>query len=157
VIVGVVIGVAISRHAAPKIAPAAASAGTPSPAIRGEVTWGNGSCSAVPGKRLEIGMTIINYSTVPVALTAATITVPPGVLALRGVSWTECTGSTTSGGAILVAPGATAWVSGSADMLMPCPASLSITFAVTYLEGYQMKSLATVPYNADAVAPCRTG
>jgi hypothetical protein len=154
-IVGVVIGVAVGRDTAPKTA-AGASGGTPSPAVRGEVTWGNSSCSALSGKRLEIGMTIINYSTVPVALTAATITVPPRVLSVRGLGWTHCTRTAPSAGAVLVAPGVTAWVSGSTDLLIPCPGKPSITFSVTYLEGYQMHSLAPVPYNDDSLANLST-
>jgi hypothetical protein len=145
---GVVVGSAIAigdRPASRVAGPTVLSTVTSEPSGSG-VDWGNTRCSSVSGTRLKMGMQVVNHSADQVMLTGVTVAVPPNGLLVRSTGWTYCADDVTTADTLVLAPGASAWVSVTTDTLIPCPANLSVTFVVSYRRGDRALTLGPTNY-----------
>jgi len=120
-----------------------------------------GKCSVQHGRELQVGVEVINISETPVTLGQARPVLPLGGLRLVSRQWAPCgalspswqaadggmvviiktstgaveVGSATPGGAAVIPPNGTAWLSATFQVLVACPRSLPVQFSVSYQQG----------------------
>ena len=119
-----------------------------------------GACSVQHGRELQLGVEVINLSETPITLGQVRPTLPLGGLRLVSQQWAPCgalssswqapdggmivsvnsstgvveVGSTTPGGAAVLPPNGTAWLSATFRVLVACPNPLPVQFSVSYRE-----------------------
>jgi hypothetical protein len=119
-----------------------------------------GACSVQRGRELQLGVEVINLSDTAVTLGQVKPTLPLGGLRLVSQQWAPCgalspswqapdggmivfvkssagvveAGSATPGGAAVLQPNGTAWLSVTFQVLVACPSPLPVQFSVSYQE-----------------------
>jgi hypothetical protein len=119
-----------------------------------------GACSVQRGRELQIGVEVINLSESAVTLGRVRPVLPLGGLRLVSQQWAPCgalspswlaadggtivfiksstgaveVGSATPGGAAVLPPNGTAWLSATFRVLVACPSPLPVQFTVSYQE-----------------------
>jgi hypothetical protein len=119
-----------------------------------------GACSVQRGRELQVGVEVINLSENAVTLGQVTPALPRGGLRLLSRQWAPCgalspswqaadggmivmvkssagvveVGSATPGGAAVLPPNGTAWLSATFRVLVACPSPLPVQFSVSYKE-----------------------
>jgi hypothetical protein len=117
-----------------------------------------GACSVQHGQELQLGVEVINLSEQAVTLGQVRATFPHGGLRLVSQQWAPCgalspswqapdggmivfvksssgvveVGSATPGGAKVLPPNGTAWLSATVRSLVACPSALPVQFSVSY-------------------------
>jgi hypothetical protein len=117
-----------------------------------------GACSVQRGRDLQLGVEVINLSGTPVTLGQVRPILPHGGLRLVSQQWAPCAalspswqaadggmivfvksstgvvevGSSTPGGAAVLQPNGTAWLSVTFRVLVACPSPLPVQFSVSY-------------------------
>ena len=117
-----------------------------------------GACSVQRGQELQVGVEVINLSETSVTLGQVRPVLPRGGLRLVSQQWAPCgalapswqaadggmivsvkssagvveVGSTTPGGAAVLPPNGTAWLSVTFRVLVACPSPLPVQFSVGY-------------------------
>jgi hypothetical protein len=119
-----------------------------------------GACSVQRGRELQVGVEVINLSETAVTLGRVRPILPLGGLRLVSQQWAPCgalspswqaadggmivlvkssagvveVGSATPGGAAVLPPNGTAWLSATFRVLVACPSPLPVQFSVSYQE-----------------------
>jgi hypothetical protein len=119
-----------------------------------------GACSVQRGRELQVGVEVINISETAVTLGQVRPILPLGGLRLLSQQWAPCgaltpswqaadggmivfvkssagvveVGSATPGGAAVLPPNGTAWLSATFRVLVACPSPLPVQFNVSYQE-----------------------
>jgi hypothetical protein len=119
-----------------------------------------GACSVQRGRELQVGVEVINLSETAVTLGQVRPALPLGGLRLVSQQWAPCgalspswqaadggmivmvksstgvveVGSATPGGAAVLPPNGTAWLSATFRVLGACPSPLPVQFSVSYRE-----------------------
>ena len=119
-----------------------------------------GACSVQQGRELQVGVEVINLSATAVKLGQVRPVSPGGGLRLVSQQWAPCgalspswqaadggmivfvkssvgvveAGSETAGGAAVLPPNGTAWLSATFRVLVACPSRLAVQFDVSYQE-----------------------
>jgi hypothetical protein len=117
-----------------------------------------GACSVRHGQEIQVGVEVINLSDTALTLGRATPVLPRGGLRLVSQQWAPCgaispswqaadggmivfirsssgvveVGSATPGGATVLPPDGTAWLSATFRVLAACPSPLPVRFSVSY-------------------------
>ena len=117
-----------------------------------------GACSVQQGRELQVGVEVINLSDAAVTLGQVRPVFPRGGLRLVSQQWAPCgalspswqaadggmivfvktsagvieAGSATAGGAAVLPPNGTAWLSATFRVLVACPSRLPVQFSVSY-------------------------
>jgi hypothetical protein len=117
-----------------------------------------GACSVQRGRELQVGVEVINLSQTAVTLGQVMPVLPLGGLRLVSQQWAPCgalspswqapdggmivfvksstgvveVGSATPGGAAVLPPNGTAWLSATFRVLVACPSPLPVQFSVSY-------------------------
>jgi len=117
------------------------------------------SCSAQTGSELQVGVEVENDSATAVNLVGVKTTFPESNGVLREVSWMwEPCGAISYGlyqSTVDLEPGASAWLSVTLKVNVPCPEPYPVQFSVTYIRGGTagtaqlpgFPDLGSVPYN----------
>jgi hypothetical protein len=117
------------------------------------------SCSAQTGSELQVGVEVENDSATAVNLVGVKTTFPASNGVLREVSWMwEPCGAISYGlyqSTVDLQPGASAWLSVTLKVNVPCPEPYPVQFSVTYIRGGTagtaqlpgFPDLGSVPYN----------
>ena len=110
---------------------------SPAPPAVAPVVATGGRCAVQLNDRLQLGVELVNRSTVPLVLHQATVDLPLGGLRARGTIWGGCgqLAAPPVGPDHPLAAGATIWLSVTFDVLVPCPAPLPVLFTVAYAQG----------------------
>ena len=119
-----------------------------------------GACSVQQGRELQVGVEVINLSKAAVTLDRVRLVLPRGGLHLVSQQWAPCgalsptwqaadggmivifkssggaveAGSATPGGAAVLPPDGTAWLSATFRVPVACPSPLPVQFNVSYEE-----------------------
>lgn len=119
-----------------------------------------GACSVQQGRELQVGVEVINLSKAAVTLGRVRLVLPRGGLHLVSQQWAPCgalsptwqaadggmivifkssggeveAGYATPGGAAVLPPNGTAWLSATFRVLVACPSRLAVRFGVSYQE-----------------------
>jgi hypothetical protein len=119
-------------------------------------------CSSQDGTTLQVGLEIVNGSDLPTTLLAVTVDLPLNGLRVAGKAWASCGQLFPSDAAnpFPLAPGATAWITITLDVLVDCPAPLPVQVDVRYQQANEISlallggfsDLGDVPYTG-----CSTG
>jgi hypothetical protein len=180
-IIGLAAGYAAGYRQAPRNATAtptaSASPAPPAPAplqtvvngaaITGTVLTGGlaltqdtGTCSVQSGRELQLGVQIANGSTEPIGLGGFRTVLPLSGLKVVSQQWAPCGVIGAVQVPATLAPGDSAWLSVTVQVLVACPAPIPVQFAVGYtypggaatvnLPGFP--DLGDVPYTG-----CRSG
>ena len=132
-----------------------------------------GACSVQQGRELQVGVEVINLSDATVTLGQVRPVSPRGGLRLLSQQWAPCgalspswqaadggvivfvktsagvieAGSATAGGAAVLPPNGTAWLSATFRVLVACPSRLPVQFSVSYQKNgrTEMAQLAGFP------------
>lgn len=95
------------------------------------------SCSTQTGHELQLGVQVSNQSTDTITLRTARAVLPLGGLKPLAEVWGPCgslqAGTLGADTAVLLQPGATAWLTVIVRVQVPCPAPLPVQFSVGYL------------------------
>src|SRR5262249_35047497 len=96
-------------------------------------------CSVQLGDQLQLGVEVVNLSTVGTTLLRADVSLPLGGLRVAAVAWGSCGQLSAVRGAnpYPLPSGATAWLTMTFDVLIPCPGPLPVLFNVTYVRAGQ--------------------
>jgi len=120
------------------------------------------SCSAQTGSELQVGVDVLNDSATTVNLVGVQTIFPASNGALQEVSWTwEPCGAISYGlyqSSVDLKPDASAWLSVTLKVNVPCPEPYPVQFTVTYIQGDVettarlpgFPDLGSVPYNGCA-------
>lgn len=118
----------------------------------------DGGCSVQRGRELQVGVEVINLSETAVTLGQVRPVLPSGGLRPASQQWAPCgalspswqaadggmivlvrsstgvveVGSGTPGGAAVLPPNGTAWLSATFQVLVACPSALPVQFSVSY-------------------------
>jgi len=119
-------------------------------------------CSLQDGTTLEVGLEILNGSELPTTLLEVDASLPLNGLRVTGKAWGSCGQlfPTDAANPRPLAPGATAWITITLDVLVDCPAPLPVQVDVRYMQANQISvaflggfsDLGDVPYTG-----CSTG
>ncbi len=106
------------------------SAGTQPPTPTGN------RCSAQLGNQLQLGVEVVNQSSVGMTLMQADANLPLGGLRVAAAAWGSCgqLARVDDAAPRALPSGATAWLRMTFDVLVPCPEPLPVLFSVTYAQ-----------------------
>jgi hypothetical protein len=142
-----------SRSAAARLAPAAASAIPSGLTLSGGVAVRQGrQCSGRAGRKLQLGIQVVNQSASSMVLREVRPVLPLGGLQAVTHSWGPCgelRPVAPAGTSVLPAHGS-AWLTVTFRVLLPCPAALPVQFAVTFgfreqAAGHPLRLVARLP------------
>jgi hypothetical protein len=106
------------------------SAGTQPPTPTGK------RCSVQLGNKLQLGVEVVNQSSVDTTLMRADVNLPLGGLRVAAVAWGSCgqLAAVDDADPHALPSGATTWLRMTFDVLIPCPEPLPVLFIVTYAQ-----------------------
>lgn len=146
---------AVPTGATPTPRSLASGAQPPSPTFK--------RCSVQLGDKLQLGVELVNQSSVGTSLMRADVDLPLGGLRVDAVAWSSCgqLAAVDDADPHALPPGATAWLRMTFDVLMPCPAPLPVLFTVTYAQAGKVdvsnvggfNDLGDVPYTGCSASP----
>ena len=160
--VGLVIGLAAGyaagyrqgpRHAGPPTASASSASPLPGPApaqtfvvgtpisIQGgdavipggqALTQDTGTCAALSGRELQLGVQVTNESAQPVTLGQIRTVLPLGGLRVISQRWAPCGATGATQVPDFLGPGDSTWFSVTVQVLVACPGPLPVQFTIGY-------------------------
>jgi hypothetical protein len=93
-------------------------------------------CAIQLGNQLQLGVELVNQSSVGTTLMRADVNLPLGGLRVAAFAWGSCgqLAAVDDADPHALPPGATAWLRMTFDVLIPCPGPLPVLFTVTYTQ-----------------------
>ena len=133
------------------------SAGTQPPTLTGK------RCSVQVGDKLQLGVEVVNQSSVDTTLMRADVNLPLGGLRVAAVAWGSCgqLAPVDNADPHALPSGATTWLRMTFDVLVPCPGPIPVLFTVTYAQAGKVavtdvggfSDLGDVPYTGCSPSP----
>jgi hypothetical protein len=146
---------AASTGAAPTPRSLVSGAQPPAPTLK--------RCSVQLGNQLQLGVEVVNQSSVGTTLMRADVDLPLGGLRVAAFAWTSCgqLPAVDDTDPHALPSGATAWLRMTFDVLTPCPGPLPVLFTVTYAQAGNLavtnvggfNDLGDVPYTGCSASP----
>jgi hypothetical protein len=120
-------------------------------------------CAVQLGNQLQLGVELVNQSSVGTTLMRADVNLPLGGLRMTESAWGSCgqLAAVDDTDPHALPSGATAWLRMTFDVLTPCPGPLPVLFAVTYAQAGKVaisnvggfSDLGEVPYTGCPASP----
>jgi hypothetical protein len=101
------------------------------------VTRTGDRCSAQLGAKLQLGVEIVNRSAATATLGRVTASLPLHGLRAKASAWGSCgqISPVDTGTPRQLPPGATAWLTITFDVLVPCPTPIPVLLHLAYTQG----------------------
>ncbi len=96
------------------------------------LTQDTGSCSALSGRELQLGVQVTNRSASTIRLGQIHIVLPLGGLRVISQQWAPCGAIGAVQDPVSLGPGDSTWFSVSVQVLVACPGPLPVEFTVDY-------------------------
>lgn len=167
-VVGLIVGYLVgTQRAQPKTSAAVptGAAATPRSLVSGAQppTPTFKRCSVQLGDKLQLGVEVVNQSSVGTTLMRADVDLPLGGLRVAAFAWSSCgqLAAVDDTDPHALPSGATAWLRMTFDVLTPCPGPLPVLFTLTYAQAGNLavtnvggfNDLGDVPYTGCSASP----
>lgn len=96
------------------------------------LTQDTGTCSALSGHQLQLGVQVTNQSAATIGLGRIRVVLPLGGLRVISQQWAPCGASGVSQYPDSLGPGDSTWFSITVQVLAGCPGPLPVQFTVDY-------------------------